>query len=202
MMPLKFVRIWEILQVDNKPYPCCRSTHCTIDAALELKGKYQIQPEDVDHVVVHTYQIGYKQCAVSKASLEPTLAVEAKFSTPFTVAAALLRGKVALSDFTPNMINEEKVQTLLRKVKVMPDQEFTDRYPNHWGCREEVFMKNGDIHICEIADATGSVANPLTDVQLAKKITHILEAVKTPEETDEIIQKLSNVEYQSELFDV
>lgn len=193
---------WEILQVDNKPYPCCRSTHCTIDAALDLREKYQIKPEDIDHIIVRTYQIGYKQCGVSKASLEPTIAVEAKFSTPFTVATALLRGKVALSDFTPEMINEESVQDLLKKVTVVPDQEFTDRYPNHWGCKEEIYLKNGDIRTYEVADATGSVENPLTDSQLSKKIMHILETVKTPEETSEIIRALSQIATQKELLDV
>ncbi len=27
---------YELLYVDKKPYPCCRSTHCAIDAALQV----------------------------------------------------------------------------------------------------------------------------------------------------------------------
>ena len=28
---------WEILHMDMKPYPCCRSAHCAIDCSLKLR---------------------------------------------------------------------------------------------------------------------------------------------------------------------
>ncbi|HWQ57868.1 MAG TPA: MmgE/PrpD family protein, partial [Clostridia bacterium] len=31
---------WEILRLDRKPYPCCRSTHCAIDGALALRAEH------------------------------------------------------------------------------------------------------------------------------------------------------------------
>ena len=73
----------------NKPYPCCRSTHCTIDGTLSLR-RQGLRAEDVESIEVRTYLVGNKQCGMSDGSRNPKKPVDAKFSTPFTVAAALL----------------------------------------------------------------------------------------------------------------
>lgn len=88
--------VWETLYVDNKPYPSCRSTHCAIDGALALREEGQIPVEEIEQVEVETYQVGYKQCGFSDSSLHPQKPVQAKFSTPFTVACALLFGEFTL----------------------------------------------------------------------------------------------------------
>lgn len=88
--------VWETLYVDNKPYPSCRSTHCAIDGALALREEGHIPVEEIEQVEVETYQVGYKQCGFSDSSLHPQKPVQAKFSTPFTVACALLFGEFAL----------------------------------------------------------------------------------------------------------
>ncbi len=44
---------WYILEMDNKPYPCCRSTHCAIDGILRLR-KNGLRAEDVESIEVRT----------------------------------------------------------------------------------------------------------------------------------------------------
>ena len=165
---------WEILRIDTKPYPCCRSTHCGIDAALVLREQYGVQTADVNHIVVNTYEVGYMQCGLSEGSKRPTTAIEAKFSTPYTVACALLRGNVTLQDFTSEAIADEAVQALLQKVTVEPTERFTEDYPMHWGCELNATLKDG--HTCRIciSDASGSVMNPLTQKQALQKAESLL----------------------------
>jgi 2-methylcitrate dehydratase PrpD len=73
--------IWEILNLDNKPYPCCRSTHCTIDGALALY-KDGITADSIVSVEVGTYLVGNNQCGISEGSRNPKKPVDARFSTP------------------------------------------------------------------------------------------------------------------------
>ncbi|MGN1369131.1 MAG: MmgE/PrpD family protein [Aristaeellaceae bacterium] len=170
---------WEILRVDNKPYPCCRSTHCAIDAALALRRDDPELAGKIDHAVVHTYLVGNKQCGMSQGSRDPHTAVEAKFSTPYTAAAALLQGDVTLRDFLPESIERPEARALLGRIRVETDDGFTAQYPDHWGCRMEVFLKDGSTRDVTVADASGSVSNPLKAEQVCQKARGLFAEVMT-----------------------
>lgn len=165
---------WEILYMDNKPYSCCRSTHCCIDAALTLRKEYPAVAEELEKATVYTYLVGNKQCGMSSGSRDPHTAVEAKFSTPYTVASALLDGGITLDHFTPSFIERPEARELLKRISVETDEEFTSRYPEHWGCRLEITLKNGKKLEAEMRDASGSVANPLTREQVLTKAENLL----------------------------
>ncbi len=168
---------WEILSMDNKPYPCCRSTHCAIDAALALRRERPDAAEKLDHAVVYTYLVGNKQCGMSRGSRDPHTPVEAKFSTPYTAACAMLDGEVSLRHFSPESIERPEIRSLLGRIRVETDAAFTANYPEHWGCRTELFLKDGTKAEKTVADASGSVDNPLTASQVAAKARGVMEAV-------------------------
>lgn len=162
-------KTWEILNVDKKPYPCCRSAHGSIDAALALRETYKIDPAEIDHVDVDTYLVGMKQCGLSEGSKKPKLPTEAKFSTPYVAAVALLTGKVGLSDFLPENIAEPRRQELLERIYVHEAERFTREYPRHWGCEMRLTTKDGRVYTREVEDASGSVSSPLTREQRQQK---------------------------------
>ena len=166
--------VWEILAMDNKPYPCCRSTHCGIDAALALRSQEEGLAEKIDHAVVYTYLVGNKQCGMSQGSRDPHTAVEAKFSTPYTAASALIDGEVGLEHFLPAKIERPEVRDLLSRIKVETDEDFTANYPDHWGCRMELFLKDGRKLVKTVTDASGSVDNPLTREQVFAKAKGVI----------------------------
>ncbi len=170
--------VWEIRYMDNKPYPCCRSTHCTIDSALALRNEQGVKAENIEHVQVRTYLVGNKQCGMSEGSRRPKTPIDAKFSTPYTVASAFLRGNVTGDDFTPEAIGKPDVQELLRRVEVVSDDEFTQAYPERWGCKLIATLKDGRKLSAITTDASGSVLNPLTPEQLKRKAMSLLNAAK------------------------
>ncbi|MEN6314136.1 MAG: MmgE/PrpD family protein [Clostridiaceae bacterium] len=184
---------YEILNMDIKPYPCCRSTHCAIDSALFLKKAYHPDIHGIQEIEVETYLVGYKQCGFTAGSKEPKTSAEAKFSTPYTVATALLYGEVTLQYFDGLKINDKKVQNLLKKVKVLPNDTFTNRYPEHWGCRTKIKMTNGDNFEVEIKDALGSVFNPISKNEIINKAVPLLN-VGCEGNTEAIINKIINIE--------
>ena len=158
---------WEIENVDKKPYPCCRSTHCVIDAAIQLRKDCPI--EDIEHVAVATYLVGLKQCGMTETSKNPQLPTEAKFSTPYTAACAFINGNITLDDFTPNAIQDPRRQALLKKITVTEEPALTALYPDNWGCKMTVTLKSGEKHSIYIKNASGSVTSPLTTAQLEIK---------------------------------
>ncbi|BDF79529.1 MmgE/PrpD family protein [Pyramidobacter piscolens] len=153
---------YEILNIDKKPYPCCRSTHHSIDAALILREKYHIDPEQIASVLVETYDVGVLQCGFAHY---PSSYVEAKFSIAYTCATAFVRGKVTQAEFRGGLLEDPQIKRIAENMKVIPDKLFTKRYPKRWGSRMTVTLKNDRVLTQQIDDMSGSKAAPMSPEQ-------------------------------------
>ena len=161
---------YEICHIDKKPYPCCRTTHHAIDAALKLRD--EIDVADIDSILVETYDVGVLQCGFSKY---PESTREAKFSIPYTCAAAFVRGRVTNGEFTGETLADPEVMRLAHATRVVADELFTSRYPKRWGSRMTVTLRDGSRHVCQIDDMSGSTAVPLSPRQEIDKFTGLAE---------------------------
>ena len=197
--------VYEILNMDMKPYPCCRSAHCAIDGILKIReqmeartglkiqnrSEAEILAQQIQAIEIDTYLVGYKQCAVSDGCLHPKTILDAKFSTPYSVAAAFLYGTVGMEQFEPEIVEGKEIQALLEKVTVHPADRFTEQYPKHWGCHVKVTMQDGTAYEAEVEDPSGSVARPLSPEQAMKKAEEFLSVVCPGRENEEIREILN-----------
>lgn len=107
-----------------KPYPCMRPLHVPIDAALAARRKWQLSPQQIRRVEVrfneHTYSAG---CTPVEAKKAPRTPIDAQFSIPYVIAAALAHGRVGLTDFTWAGVARQEVLELAAKVDGVVDQE-------------------------------------------------------------------------------
>lgn len=229
--------VYEILNMDMKPYPCCRSAHCAIDGILEIREqmlkanadngeqqgtadswsngtgreekaakekkedqekKAEILAQQIQAIEIDTYLVGYKQCAVSDGCLHPKTILDAKFSTPYSAAAAFLYGTVGMEQFEPEVVFDPAVQNLLERVTVHPADRFTEQYPEHWGCHVKVTMEDGTVYEAEVKDPSGSEARPLSREQAMKKAEEFLSVV-CPGREDEKIREILNLEKRETL---
>jgi len=163
-------KVYEIANIDKKPYACCRSTHHAIDAALAIRGAAGFDPDTIDGILVKTYDVAVLQCGSAGYPRNP---VEAKFSIAYTCAAALVRGKITLAEFEPEAVRDPAIRKVAERVKVVGDPLFTARYPGQWGCQVIVRMKNGDVVEKRIDDMSGSVRVPLTKRQEENKFVSL-----------------------------
>ena len=86
---------------------------------------------------------GQRSGAVSDGCLNPKNTLDAKFSLPYSIAAALIYGKVTMEEFTPERLAEPQMQELLKKIRVREEARFTEQYPKHWGAgREDEIIRN------------------------------------------------------------
>jgi 2-methylcitrate dehydratase PrpD len=107
-----------------KLYPCMRPMHVPIDAALEAREKWQLAPERIHRVELrfneHTYSAGCTPLEAKKAPCNP---IDAQFSIPYAVAAALVHGQVCLADFTSAAVRRREVLDLAAKIDGVIDEE-------------------------------------------------------------------------------
>lgn len=116
---------YAIMKSYTKPYASCRYTHPPVEAAIHLRNQHGITAEEVKAVKVATYDL-----AVSGHDhTEIKGAYDAKMSTPYSTAVALIYGKAGLQEFGDDVLSDEKVKLLTSKVEVVTDDELSRIFP-------------------------------------------------------------------------
>lgn len=180
---------FQICQIDKKPYPCCRTTHHAIDAALKLRNN--IKAEDIASVLVETYDVGVLQCGFKKY---PESTREAKFSIAYTCAVAMVYGRVTNCEFTQDVLENPVVRYIAQNTNIVADTMFTERYPNRWGSRMTVTLKDGTVRVCQIDDISGSPAVPLTPEQEKDKFAGLVRPIFGEARMNELIEQILNID--------
>lgn len=112
---------FEIANMSFKLYPCCRGTHAAIEGTLGIAKREHLGPDAVESVDVSVAPFTYDLVG-SPFQIRGNPQVDAQFSIPYTVAVALRRGAVGLSDFRADtVVNDAQVHRLAAKVTVRPD---------------------------------------------------------------------------------
>lgn len=115
---------FEFTQLSYKPYPCCRFNHSGIDAAVQIKATHSIRIEDIKAIRVGLNRQAYQAvCTPIEIRKSPKTVVQAQFSTPYTLACALVDGKVQLSHFTEKSFQRADLQNISNKVEPYIDPE-------------------------------------------------------------------------------
>lgn len=113
---------YEFAELSYKPYPCCRFDHTAIDAALALRTE-GVTSEQVRRIRVGLNRQAYEAvCTPDDVRKRPRTIVHAQFSIPFTVAAALVDGRVELGHFTDESIRREDILALAQRVEPFVDE--------------------------------------------------------------------------------
>jgi len=83
-----------------------------------------------------------------------------KFSTPYCIAAALVRGNVGLDDFTDEAVKEPAVVALAGKVRYEIDPN--NPYPNEFTGHIRATLRDGSVIEQRQAHMRGGAHEPLT----------------------------------------
>jgi 2-methylcitrate dehydratase PrpD len=108
-------------KVSFKPWPSCRGTHSYIDAVLQILEDDALDPRDVEGIRIIVSPVNKMLCEPEDTKKSPITAIDAKFSLPFVIATALIRGRVDLDDFDTDALANRQVLELARKVSYEVD---------------------------------------------------------------------------------
>jgi 2-methylcitrate dehydratase PrpD len=117
---------FHMADLSYKPYPCCRFNHTPIDAALALRAQPGFDFSRLGRLRLYTNRQAQEVVGLPlDMRRRPANVVQAQFSSPYTVACALLNGRVTLEDFTETALSRPDVLALAAKVEplIAPDIE-------------------------------------------------------------------------------
>src|SRR5262249_28810209 len=151
-----------------KPYPACHYIHAPIDAASAAVNGRRFAPDDIREIVMRVPEPGVSlvlEPAADKA--RPRTPYDAKFSLPYSVAAMLVRGKVALGGYSEPAIRDERVLALAARVRyeVTAFATFPKAFPG--GAR--IVLRDGSVLEAELAFQRGGAENPMSDDDVCEK---------------------------------
>ena len=137
-----------------------------------LKGwgidRIRIDIFDVAHLIIGGGAEGDKTVVRTKE--------EADHSLQYMVSAAALDGQVMPGQYEPERIARGDVQSLLRRVTVVPDPGFSRRFPEEHACRLTVDLKNGRTLIKEKYDYEGFHTRPMSWAKVEEKFHRLAES--------------------------
>jgi 2-methylcitrate dehydratase PrpD len=155
------------VELSFKPYPSGRPNHAMLDAALALYHQLDLATADagakIAAVAITVNPQTYKdQLSPEAGKRRPVQVVEAQFSIPFLVAAALVHGRVGIGEVAG--VDDPQVLALSDRIQ----GAIREDAPAHWA-QITVRRADGREATLETTNPSGSPQQPLSDAQLHAK---------------------------------
>ncbi|HET8996310.1 MAG TPA: MmgE/PrpD family protein, partial [Acetobacteraceae bacterium] len=121
-----------------KPYPCCGSTHASIDRMLDLAQRHDLRPEQIEGIEVmpHARRLPHTN------NPDPRTPLAAKFSIQYCVARALADRAVRLEHFEHDAHLDPDIRVLTARVQARPHPALTEDTAQ-WGAEVVVTTRDG-----------------------------------------------------------
>jgi 2-methylcitrate dehydratase PrpD len=168
-------RRFEFLDLSYKPYPCCRFNHTAVDAAL-LARAAGAEPQAIRRVEVGVNRQAYQAvCTPVEMRKAPRTIVEAQFSIPYTVAAALTDGGLKLSHLTDEALRRADILALAARVDGIVDDDIErDWSRNISPARVRVELADGRVIEQRVDRPRGGSGNPMSIADFDAKMEDCL----------------------------
>lgn len=159
---------YEIVTLGMKPYPSCRYTHAPVDAAFQIMRENGIKPGDVERVTVRLAPRDYDTVGgggdknKEETLRHPRGVVDAQFSAFYTVATAIVKGKVVLEHLTEKGLTDPEILKMADRVTTVPDEALVARDRDVQPQAVEIVTKAGNSHFKRIDYPKGSPQYPMT----------------------------------------
>jgi 2-methylcitrate dehydratase PrpD len=188
-------RPFHILQpgITLKKYPCCGGNHRVLDALDALRRQTPFTWEEVEKVVVES---GPVLPLVLQYTI-PETGYQGKFSLHFNIAAALVLGRVVRDTFTEGVLQDPRIQAVMRRVEWRVSPEGVDIL--HQATPVTVYLKDGRVLSHPGDFIRGDPHHPLSTQEVLDKfsdnarlvlsgraLTRTIEWVLNMEEVDDV----------------
>ena len=170
-----------------KWHPCSAPQFLAADASLYLKRAHKIDFASVAKIEVNIPPLRYQR----HYAAEVKTGLRGKFAINYVVAMCILDGKLELTTFTDEKVNQSQVQEALQKVKVICDETIPEPGPY---CPVAVELKDGTrlSHTAKIAK--GDPRNPMTEDEVVEKFRSNAKLVIADKQTEKLIAAVRDLE--------
>jgi 2-methylcitrate dehydratase len=179
-----------------KFWPAEYHSQSAIDAALQLCPEIG-DTEKIQAIDIHTFDAAVDIIGKDPEKWRPKTRETADHSLPYCTAVALVDGDVTLTQFAPERLADEKLLSLVAKIKIHRDAELSKRYPAGIPNRLTVTMDDGRQLVKEVEFPRGHAQNPMTDDEVEHKFRNLAEPRYGKRRSKQILKELWQMEKAS-----
>lgn len=179
-----------------KKYNAEIHSQTSIEAALELKRKHSILPQDIEKIEIAVFDVAFHIIGGGVEGDKTLVRTkeEADHSLHYMVAVALLDDEVMPQQYNLERIAKKDVQELLKKIHVRPEKEHTDRFPKEMVGHVTIHMKGGKVFTKEKSDYEGFWTKPMSFDMAFGKFKRLAEGHISDKKMSEIAQAVHDIE--------
>ncbi|NLB29426.1 MAG: MmgE/PrpD family protein, partial [Clostridiales bacterium] len=187
--------------ISIKPYPSCRGTHPTADAALKLARECGVTAENVESIQIRCGKGTRDLLAEPREfKVKPRNFVDGQFSLIWCCATAIVKKQVGLSHFTEESIKDEATLEVASKITVTHDPKYDTGGLEP--VRVTARLKDGAEHTVEALTATGSPECPVTFEGCVDKFMGCVEFSTNPmpkATAGKVVETIKNLEEMDDI---
>jgi 2-methylcitrate dehydratase PrpD len=178
------VPVYRIERNYVKFHACCLYNHPVLDAVRSLVQSEGVSAHDVQRVRVTSLPFVTRMADPAPANM-----LSAKFSVPYAVAAALVKGTTDVAAFEDAVREDPRVRQLATRVEVAGDATMSMRAaPDRPTARVSIELGDGRVVTREAAVVYGDSANPRPRQELEAKFRALASDTLDTGRVDEIVQ--------------
>jgi len=184
---------WGICDTSLKFHASCRHTHPSADALLLIIRKNRVDPTQIEKIDARVYQAAVD---VLGPVTDPQTIHQSKFCMGFVLALIAQEGSAGISDFTETALRDPGLRSLSKRVHMSVDPAIDAAYPQRWGARVEVEMKDGRLFSEPIQIPKGDPENRLSRTEIEDKAVRLAtyQNGATEEEMRQLIERIWRME--------
>lgn len=167
-----------------------------LDAAIELHHDPAFAADKIERVDLITFDVAYSIIGGGEEGDKRNIRTkeEADHSLPWMVAVTLLDGELNPAQYAPERIVADDVQSLMAKVHIREDAEFSDRFPAHMPADLTITMADGTKLHAHKDSYRGFHDDPLTWQDARKKFDALTAPFTSAELREQIADVVANLE--------
>lgn len=180
---------YNITQMTFKNHGCCGHAFAAIDAIVALRAQ-GLTPATAKSIRIEGYRATLDVAGIPN----PLKEAEAKFSTHYTVAHALVHGSVRLDAFSPERLADPAIREVMKRITLVEDPALTKAFPNQRAARVTVETTDGRTLSHFSPCRKGDPEAPLTDADLDGKFLELVAPVAGDAKAKALLAKLWRLE--------
>ena len=192
---------YKILECSIKRYPLGQYSQTVVQAALELRAKIA-SVDDIAEIRIETVTAAVRLMAGDPEKWTPATRETADHSMPYTVAVALIYGKVESQHFDEIFLRDPRILALAARVKVAISAEADRHMPHAMRCHFSLVTKAGATHATMVDYHKGHYKNPMSEAEIEAKFRPLAAGVLQSAQTDRLLAALWRLEEQANIHEL
>lgn len=189
---------WHGPEISYKLYPACHHLHSFIDAVIDMKAEQDIRAENINQIIctVDPQQVGIV-CEPRDEKKSPINNYGARFSLPFTVAAAFVSDFISLQSFSDVSRNDATIKNIAARVEYVVEKNAV--FPQRLPAKIDVIMKDGRTLSASRSHCRGFGGEPIAESDIRRKFFANVEGIISRSHAEKIVFACESLEQLPEV---